>query len=235
MYNGVLWFELMLVCMFRDNFMLMFNWYFQFKELVECINKVLLKVLVLGGVFVEVVQLVCDQLIIVEYFIVVDVDELFEGMIVYELLIWDSWFIFLSGKLGMVLKIYSGGIIGMLKYINIDWDWLILDLVEVWWGVFKEEVIWLGLMQILVFYFYKIGKIWDLISNNICMLILGLLYYVGVQIVVLLFFFGGIVVFMSKFDFEFMFKFIQDECINWIFVVLIMFECILVLFEVLKF
>ncbi len=84
----------------------------------------------IGGAFVEAVQSVRDQLATVEHFIVVDADELPEGMIAYESLIRDSRSILPSGKLGMAPKTYSGGTTGTPKYINIDRDRLTSDSAE---------------------------------------------------------------------------------------------------------
>ena len=234
MHNGAPWFELMLACTLRDNPMPMLNWHLQPKELAECINKASPKALVLGGAFVEAVQSVRDQLTTVEHFIVVDADELPEGMIAYESLIRDSRSILPSGKLGMAPKTYSGGTTGTPKYINIDRDRLTSDSAEARRGASKEEVTRLGLMQISAFHFYKIGKIRDPISNNIRTLIPGPLYHAGVQIAVLPFFLGGTAVPMSKFDPELMLKLIQDERINWTFVAPTMLERILALPEALK-
>lgn len=231
MHNGAPWFELMLACTLKGSPMPMLNWHLQPGELADCINKASPRALVLSGAFVEAVQAVRDRLTTVEHFIVVDTDQLPEGMIAYESLIRDNRPVLPPGKLDMAPKTYSGGTTGTPKYINIDRDRLTSDSAEARRGASREEVTRLGLMQVSAFHFYKIGKIRDPISNNIRTLIPGPLYHAGVQIAVLPFFLGGTAVPMRKFDPELMLKLIQHERINWTFVAPTMLERILALPE----
>lgn len=228
MYNGAPWFEINQACNLSGVLMPMLNWHLKPNELTACVERAGAKVLIVDPEFLPNVQAVRDALK-VEHILVTGAEPPPAGMKSLRALQGAARPRLHGGGFHISAKTYSGGTTGTPKFINVDQEAILGDTDSKRRGASREEAVRMLVSQFSVLGWYGLGGLHDARSGNARSLIPGPLYHAGVQMAVLPFLFGGTAVPMRKFTPEGFLRAVQDERINWTFVVPTMLERILAL------
>ena len=235
LYNGNEFFEGFFACSLIGCPMPFLNWHMEGVELVDAINRVKPKVLILHHEFVNEIMPIRDRLPSIEHYIVVGKDTP-QGALNYEDLLSGASGTMPETHFAVALNPYTGGTTGMPKNINYfdSIGYAFSDLAEAPKVPLAEYLRFLVLQFSFMFWFGG-TEITDPITKNMRCLIPGPLYHAGsiagwVPFILL----GGTGVPMRKFDPEDFLRIIEQERINWVFVVPAMLERILALPESIK-
>ena len=235
LYNGNEFFEGFFACSLIGCPMPFLNWHMEGAELVDAINRVKPKVLILHDEFVSEIMPIRDRLTSIEHYIVVGKDTP-QGALNYEDLLSGASGTMPKAHFAVALNPYTGGTTGMPKNINYfdSIGYAFSDLAEAPKVPLAEYLRFLVLQFSFMFWFGG-TEITDPITKNMRCLIPGPLYHAGsiagwVPFILL----GGTGVPMRKFDPEDFLRIIEQERINWVFVVPTMLERILALPEPIK-
>ncbi|MBN2283376.1 MAG: AMP-binding protein [Deltaproteobacteria bacterium] len=228
LYNGNEFFEALLAGSLIGCPMPFLNWHMQGTELAEAINRASPRILVFDEEFLPRVSAVRDMLPSVEHFVVVG-DTVPEGMIGYEDLIRrssndDPRFNFI-----IALNPYTGGTTGTPKNVNYydTIGYAFSDLSEAP-AVPFDEYLWLLIKELSFVYWFGAARITDPITRNMRCLIPGPLYHAGTVAGWAPFLVLGSTAFpLRTFDPEKFLEVIEQERINWVFVVPTMLERVL--------
>lgn len=226
LYNGTPWFEINQACNLSGILMPMLNWHLKPQELVACLERARARVLIVDPEFLPNVEAVRSSLG-VEHILVTGRQAAPVGMKSLGRLQDAARPGLRGGKFHVSAKAYSGGTTGTPKFINVDQDAMFGEQDGQRRGASRDEAISMTIMQFAVLGWYGLGRMHDAVSGNARSLVPGPLYHAGVQMAVLPFLFGGTVVPMRKFTPEAFLQAIQDERINWTFVVPTMLERVL--------
>jgi long-chain acyl-CoA synthetase len=235
LYNGNEFFEAFFACSLIGCPMPFLNWHLDGGELVDAINRVKPKVLILHDEFADRILPMKDALPSIEHYIVVGKNSPVDA-INYEEILSHAPSTMPKTHFTVALNPYTGGTTGTPKNVNYfdSIGYAFSDLAEAP-QVPLGEYLRLLVLQFSFMYWFGGTEISDPITKNMRCLIPGPLYHAGsiagwVPFILL----GGTGVPMQKFDPEEILKIIEQERINWIFVVPAMLERILALPESVK-
>ena len=232
LYNGNEFFEAFFACSLIGCPMPFLNWHSKGSELVGAIETARPKVLILHEEFIDEIVPIKNSLPSIEHYIVVG-DHAPEGMILYKDLLLASQDHIPGTNFMVALNPYTGGTTGSPKNVNYfdTIGYAFSDLAEApkvpLWEYLKFMI-----LQFSFMYWFGGTEIKDPITKNMRCLIPGPLYHAGsiagwVPFIIL----GGTGVPMKRFDPEDFLRIIEQERINWVFVVPTMLERILTLSE----
>ncbi len=228
LYNGNEFFEAFFAGCFIGCPMPFMNWHMKGEELAEAINRGAPKALIFDEEFVEEVLAIKDKLKTVRHFIVVG-EKAPADMILYEKLLANSPNHEPSINFIVALNPYTGGTTGTPKNINF------FDSIGYAFSELSEEPqVSLGeylrylVLQFSFVYWFGGTTIKDPVSQNMRCLLPGPLYHAGTisgwAPFLLL---GGTAIPVRGFDPEKFLQIIEQERINWVFVVPTMLQRIL--------
>jgi long-chain acyl-CoA synthetase len=230
LYNCSEFFETFFACSLIGCPMPFLNWHLGSEELVDAINRVRPKALILHAEFATDIVALRDRLPSIEHYIIVGGDAP-EGMLGYDKLLERSPATMPDTHLIIALNPYTGGTTGTPKNVNYydSIGYAFSDLAETP-KVSLEEYLRFLILQFSFLYWFGGTEIKDPITKNIRCLIPGPLYHAGsiagwVPFILL----GGTGVPMKSFEPEEFLRLIEAERINWVFVVPTMLERILAL------
>ena len=235
LYNCSEFFEAFFACSLIGCPMPFLNWHLRTEELVDAVNRVRPKVLILHAEFAPEISALRERLPSIEHYIVVG-DTVPGGMLAYEGLLSLSPDAMPETHLVVALNPYTGGTTGTPKNVNYfdSIGYAFSDLAETPRISLGEYLRYL-ILQFSFLYWFGGTEIKDPVTKNIRCLIPGPLYHAGsiagwVPFILL----GGTGVPMKVFDPGEFLRLIEFERINWVFVVPTMLERILALPEEIK-
>ncbi|HWR68016.1 MAG TPA: AMP-binding protein, partial [Desulfomonilia bacterium] len=230
LYNCSEFFEAFFACSLIGCPMPFLNWHLGSEELVDAINRVRPRALILHAEFSTGIVALRDRLPSIEHYIIVGGDAP-AGMLDYDELLERSPATMPDTHLIIALNPYTGGTTGTPKNVNYydSIGYAFSDLAETP-KVSLEEYLRFLILQFSFLYWFGGTEIKDPITKNIRCLIPGPLYHAGsiagwVPFILL----GGTGVPMKSFEPEEFLRLIEAERINWVFVVPTMLERILAL------
>ncbi len=228
--NGNEFFEAFFACSFTGCPMPFLNWHLKGRELIDAINRVKPKILILHDEFLNEIIPIKEALPSIEHYITVG-KKTPSGVMNYEDLLSHAPNTMPKAHFAVALNPYTGGTTGTPKNVNYfdSVGYAFSDLAETPNVPFEEYLRFL-ILQFSFMYWFGGTEIRDPITKNMRCLIPGPLYHAGsiagwVPFIML----GGTGVPMQKFDPEDILQIIERERINWVFVVPTMLERILVL------
>ena len=235
LYNGNEFFEAFFACSLIGCPMPFINWHSKGEELVDAINRTGPKILILHEAFLNEILSLKHRLPSIEHFIVAGPERV-PGMYHYEDLLSASSTTIPETHFMVALNPYTGGTTGSPKNVNY------FDTIGYAFSELAEppkvplgEYLRFMILQFSFMYWFGGTTIKDPITHNMRCLIPGPLYHAGsiagwVPFILL----GGTGIPMKKFDPEDFLRIIENERINWVFVVPTMLEMILALPETVK-
>ena len=230
LYNGNEFFEAFFACSLIGCPMPFLNWHSKGPELIGAIETTRPKVLILNEEFIDEIEPIKDRLLSIEHYIVVG-DHAPDGMILYKNLLLGSNDQMPKTNFMVALNPYTGGTTGSPKNVNYfdTIGYAFSDLAEAP-KVPLDQYLKFMILQFSFMYWFGGIEIKDPITKNMRCLIPGPLYHAGsiagwVPFIIL----GGTGVPMKRFDPEDFLRIIEQERINWVFVVPTMLERILTL------
>lgn len=235
LYNGNEFFEAFFACSLIGCPMPFLNWHSKGRELIGAIETAQPKILILNEEFVQEIEPIRHMLPSIEHYIVVG-DHAPEGMLVYKDLLMAAPNRMPETHFMVALNPYTGGTTGSPKNVNYfdTIGYAFSDLAEAP-KVPLGEYLKFMILQFSFMYWFGGTEIKDPITKNMRCLIPGPLYHAGsiagwVPFIIL----GGTGIPMKRFDAEEFLKIIEQERVNWVFVVPTMLERILSLSDEIK-
>ena len=226
--NGSEFFEAFFACSLIGCPMPFLNWHMTGPELIHAINATKARAIILSHEFIPAVTAIRDSIPTVEHFIVAG-GKAPEGMLSYEALLARAPDSMRATRFIVALNPYTGGTTGMPKNVNYfdSIGYAFSDLATPP-GVSLGEYLRFLILQFSFMYYFGGTEISDPVTKNMRCLIPGPLYHAGtiaawVPFILL----GGTGVIMKSFTPEGFLKLIEEERINWVFVVPAMLEKIL--------
>ncbi|HVN71138.1 MAG TPA: class I adenylate-forming enzyme family protein, partial [Desulfomonilia bacterium] len=233
--NGNEFFEGFFACSLIGCPMPFLNWHLQGEELIDAVNRVKPRVLILHDEFAHTILSIRDRLPSIEHYIVVG-KVIPQGAMGYEDLLSRAPNAMPEAHFAVALNPYTGGTTGTPKNINYfdSIGYAFSDLAEAP-RVPLDEYLRFLVLQFSFMYWFGGTEIKDPITKNMRCLIPGPLYHAGsiagwVPFILL----GGTGIPVRRFDPEDILKTIEQERINWVFVVPAMLERIHALPETVK-
>jgi len=235
LYNGNEFFEAFFACSLIGCPMPFLNWHLEGHELIDAINRVKPRVLICHDELARKIIPIRSSLPSIEHIVVSGAGTI-AGTLDYEDLLAKSPSTMPETHFAVALNPYTGGTTGTPKNVNYfdSIGYAFSDLAQAP-RVPLGEYLRLLVLQFSFMYYFGGTEITDPITHNMRCLIPGPLYHAGsiagwVPFILL----GGTGVPMQKFDPEEILRTIEQERINWVFMVPAMLERILALPEDVK-